>query len=72
MLPGSYKLVLSSDEEVFGGYRNLSKDSDAEHVASGGEHDRRPHSFMVYAPSRWAAGGGVCGGGGSLHRGVGG
>jgi 1,4-alpha-glucan branching enzyme len=51
-LPGSYRLVLSSDEEVFGGYRNLSKDSDGEHVAADGDYDRRPHSFLVYAPSR--------------------
>jgi hypothetical protein len=52
LLPGNYRLVLSSDEEVFGGFRNLSKDIDGDHVANGGEHDRRPNSFLVYAPSR--------------------
>ncbi len=50
--PGNYRLVLSSDEEVFGGWRNLTKDLDGDHVANQGEHDRRPNSFLVYAPSR--------------------
>ena len=50
--PGSYKIVLSSDEEVFGGYRNVSKDYDAEILTQEGTFDNRPHSMLVYAPSR--------------------
>lgn len=53
--PGPYRLVLSSDEEVFGGWRNLSKETDGEHQTQGGNHDNRPNSFMVYAPSRTCA-----------------
>eukprot|EP00878_Enallax_costatus_P000275 GHUV01000346.1.p1 GENE.GHUV01000346.1~~GHUV01000346.1.p1 ORF type:complete len:864 (+),score=177.11 GHUV01000346.1:148-2739(+) len=53
--PGKYRLLLSSDEEVFGGFRNLSKETDAEHVSSQGDYDRRPNSFLVYAPSRTCA-----------------
>ncbi|WIA23688.1 hypothetical protein OEZ85_000382 [Tetradesmus obliquus] len=52
---GAYKLLLSSDEEVFGGWRNLSKETDGDHVSFGGDHDRRPNSFLVYAPSRTCA-----------------
>jgi hypothetical protein len=32
---GTYKLLLSSDEEVFGGWRNLSKETDGDHVSFG-------------------------------------
>jgi hypothetical protein len=32
---GPYKLVLSSDEEVFGGWKNLSKETDGEHHTQG-------------------------------------
>lgn len=52
---GTYGLVLSSDEEVFGGWKNLSKETDGDHVSQGGNHDNRPNSFMVYAPSRTCA-----------------
>lgn len=55
LLSGAYKLVLSSDEEVFGGYKNLSKDSDGEHITKEGTYDNRPHSFLVYSPSRTVA-----------------
>jgi 1,4-alpha-glucan branching enzyme len=51
---GPYKLLLSSDEEVFGGWRNLSKETDGEHHTQG-QHDNRPNSFLVYAPSRTCA-----------------
>ena len=44
---GPYKLVLSSDEEPFGGWRNVTKDSDVEFFAGLGEHDGRPHSFQA-------------------------
>lgn len=50
--PGSYKIVLSSDEEVFGGFRNVTKDSDVEFNAALGNHDDRPHSFRIYSPCR--------------------
>lgn len=50
--PGPYRLVLSSDEPVFGGWDNLSKDKDAQHASDEGTFDGRPHSFLVYAPSR--------------------
>ena len=52
MCAGPYKVVLSSDEEVFGGYQNVTKNSDVEFAATGGSADGRPHSFMVYAPCR--------------------
>lgn len=42
-------MVLSSDEEVFGGYRNVTKDADAVFSAQSGDYDGRPHSFMVRA-----------------------
>eukprot|EP00889_Picochlorum_renovo_P000037 jgi/Picre1/27067/NNA_000037.t1 len=50
--PGSYKVVLSSDEEVFGGWNNVTKNSDTEFMAHEGNYDNRPYSFQVYAPSR--------------------
>ncbi len=49
---GNYKVVLSSDEEVFGGYKNVTKNNDVTFVANGHNHDGRPASFQVYAPSR--------------------
>lgn len=36
--PGPYRLVLSSDEEVFGGWKNLSKETDGEHQTQGVSH----------------------------------
>jgi len=47
-----YKVVLSSDEPVFGGYNNVSKDYNTTFDASDDGHDGRPHSFFVYTPSR--------------------
>ena len=44
----SSQVVLSSDEEVFGGYRNVTKDSDVTFTASGQSHDNRPNSFQVW------------------------
>ncbi|PSC69001.1 starch branching enzyme isoform A [Micractinium conductrix] len=49
---GGYKVVLSSDEEVFGGWKNVTKDSNVEFQAQQGDFDNRPNSLMVYAPSR--------------------
>lgn len=42
-----YKIVLTSDEEVFGGYKNLSKNNDATFVAEDQGINDRPHSFRV-------------------------
>jgi 1,4-alpha-glucan branching enzyme len=53
--PGPYKIVLSSDEEVFGGYQNVTKNSDVEFFATNGDYDSRPHSFKVYTPCRTVA-----------------
>jgi 1,4-alpha-glucan branching enzyme len=50
--PGPYKVVLSSDEGVFGGWCNVTKDSDVEFHTGQGDYDNRPNSFSVYAPSR--------------------
>ncbi|EFN58941.1 hypothetical protein CHLNCDRAFT_29960 [Chlorella variabilis] len=49
---GSYKVVLSSDEQVFGGWQNVTKNSNVEFHAQQGDHDNRPYSIQVYAPSR--------------------
>ena len=39
--------MLTSDEEVFGGYKNLSKNNDATFVAEDQGINDRPHSFRV-------------------------
>ncbi len=49
------QVVLSSDEAVFGGWRNASKEHDVEYATASDDHDGRPHSFTVYAPSRTVA-----------------
>ena len=41
------QLVLSSDEECFGGWENISKKYDAEYATMEGDYDNRPHSFQV-------------------------
>ena len=46
------KVVMSSDEGVFGGWNNVTKDSDVTFAASEGDHDGRPCSMLVYAPAR--------------------
>lgn len=51
-IAGPYKIVLSSDEEVFGGWKNVSKEYDVDYCTDEGHYDGRPHSFLVYAPSR--------------------
>jgi len=43
--PGPYKIVLSSDETVFGGFNNCSKDYDVEYHTNEGNYDDRPYSF---------------------------
>ncbi len=45
--PGTYKVALSSDEDVFGGWKNVTKDSDVTFQAQDINHDSRPHSFQV-------------------------
>ena len=41
------QVVLSSDEPVFGGYSNVTKDSDGTLTAAAGDYDGRPNSLMV-------------------------
>ena len=43
------QVVLSSDEPVFGGYSNVTKESDTVFVTDEGTYDGRPHSFQVGA-----------------------
>ena len=51
--PGTYKIVLSSDEEIFGGWNNVSCFNDTQFVAHEAHgYDNRPYAFQVYAPSR--------------------
>ncbi|EOA19974.1 hypothetical protein CARUB_v10000235mg [Capsella rubella] len=50
--PGKYKIVLDSDDPLFGGFGRL--DSKAEYFTYDGSYDGRPCSFMVYTPSRTA------------------
>ncbi|CAK7343392.1 unnamed protein product [Dovyalis caffra] len=50
--PGKYKVVLDSDDPLFGGFKRL--DHNAEYFSFDGWYDNRPHSFLVYAPSRTA------------------
>ncbi|KAM7255145.1 hypothetical protein ACFE04_020386 [Oxalis oulophora] len=49
---GKYKVVLDSDDQLFGGFSRV--DPSAEFFTSDGWYDDRPHSFLVYAPSRTA------------------
>ncbi|AED90637.1 1, 4-alpha-glucan branching enzyme protein soform SBE2.2 precursor [Arabidopsis thaliana] len=50
--PGKYKIVLDSDDPLFGGFNRL--DRKAEYFTYDGLYDERPCSFMVYAPCRTA------------------
>ncbi|XP_057779347.1 1,4-alpha-glucan-branching enzyme 1, chloroplastic/amyloplastic-like [Salvia miltiorrhiza] len=50
--PGKYKVVLDSDDPLFGGFNRISHDS--EYFTFEGWHDDRPRSFLIYAPSRTA------------------
>lgn len=45
-----WQVVLSSDEEVFGGYRNVTKDAGVSFSTQQGNHDNRPYSFLVGPP----------------------
>lgn len=47
---GKYKVVLDSDEQLFGGFGRI--DHNADFFTFEGFYDNRPRSFMVYAPSR--------------------
>ncbi|KAG6514530.1 1,4-alpha-glucan-branching enzyme 1, chloroplastic/amyloplastic-like [Zingiber officinale] len=47
---GKYKVVLDSDDKLFGGFNRI--DHTAEYFSKEGRHDNRPWSFSVYAPSR--------------------
>ncbi|KAL5135451.1 1,4-alpha-glucan-branching enzyme 1, chloroplastic/amyloplastic [Glycine soja] len=50
--PGKYKIVLDSDDALFGGFSRLNHT--AEYFTSEGWYDDRPRSFLIYAPSRTA------------------
>ncbi|XP_043699557.1 1,4-alpha-glucan-branching enzyme 1, chloroplastic/amyloplastic-like isoform X2 [Telopea speciosissima] len=50
--PGKYKVVLDSDDKLFGGFGRI--DHRAEYFTSDGWYDDRPSSFLVYAPCRTA------------------
>ncbi|CAI0469255.1 unnamed protein product [Linum tenue] len=49
---GKYKIVLDSDDALFGGFDRL--DHNAEYFTFEGWYDDRPRSIMVYAPARTA------------------
>eukprot|EP00270_Netrium_digitus_P010440 TRINITY_DN323_c0_g1_i5.p1 TRINITY_DN323_c0_g1~~TRINITY_DN323_c0_g1_i5.p1 ORF type:complete len:870 (+),score=237.80 TRINITY_DN323_c0_g1_i5:78-2612(+) len=51
--PGKYKVVLDSDMGTFGGYNRI--DHNVTYFTQEGWYDGRPHSFLVYAPSRTAS-----------------
>ncbi|KAK6139989.1 hypothetical protein DH2020_026263 [Rehmannia glutinosa] len=50
--PGKYKVVLDSDDPLFGGFSRINHE--AEYFTFEGWHDDRPRSFLIYAPSRTA------------------
>mmetsp|Transcript_10988 Transcript_10988/g.19036 ORF Transcript_10988/g.19036 Transcript_10988/m.19036 type:complete len:859 (+) Transcript_10988:107-2683(+) len=50
--PGALKIVLSSDDEAFGGWRNVVPTSDTTFMAEAQPQDGRAASLKVYAPSR--------------------
>ena len=41
------QIMLSSDEPVFGGFSNITKNSDVTFASSQFEHDGRSNSFLV-------------------------
>ncbi len=49
------QIVLSTDEEVFGGWKNVSKEYDVDYQTEEGDYNGRPYSFQTYAPSRTVA-----------------
>ncbi|MBA0776619.1 hypothetical protein Gotri_011586 [Gossypium trilobum] len=50
--PGKYKIVLDSDDLLFGGFNRLNHD--VEFFSTEGWYDNRPRSLLVYAPNRTA------------------
>ncbi|XP_042419840.1 1,4-alpha-glucan-branching enzyme 2-2, chloroplastic/amyloplastic-like isoform X1 [Zingiber officinale] len=50
--PGKYKVVLDSDDKLFGGFNRI--DHTAEYFTNEGIYDNRRCSLSVYAPSRTA------------------
>ena len=50
--PGTYKVVLNSDNERYHGHKRI--DEDTSHCTVPGDYDGQPHSLQVYIPSRVA------------------
>ncbi|KAG4204845.1 hypothetical protein ERO13_A04G065400v2 [Gossypium hirsutum] len=50
--PGKYKIVLDSDDLLFGGFNRLNHD--VEFFSNEGWYDNRPRFLLVYAPNRTA------------------
>ncbi|KAF3779056.1 1-4-alpha-glucan-branching enzyme 1 [Nymphaea thermarum] len=48
--PGKYKVVLDSDDKLFGGFDRI--DLNARYFTTDGWFDDRPHSMLVYIPCR--------------------
>ncbi|XP_012500199.1 PREDICTED: 1,4-alpha-glucan-branching enzyme [Propithecus coquereli] len=51
-LPGKFKIVLDSDAAEYGGHQRLDHNTDF--FSEAFEHNGRPHSLLVYIPSRVA------------------
>lgn len=50
--PGTYKIVLSSDDEIFGGFNRV--DTRLSHFSCNENHAGREHIIKTYLPSRTA------------------
>lgn len=51
-VPGSYKIVLNSDDQIFGGHNRV--DVNVEHLTDPGGWNGRRNFIQVYLPSRTA------------------
>ncbi len=49
------QIALSSDERVFGGWENVSKNFDVTYTTTQEKFDGRDYSFLAYVPSRTVA-----------------
>lgn len=50
--PGSYKIVLNTDRKEYDGHGRI--DESIDYNTSPGDFDNRPHSLLLYVPSRTA------------------